>query len=110
MPRVLFVCGKNRLRSPTAEQIFATWPGVETASAGLSDDAPTPLSAELVEWAEIIFVMEPAHRTKLSRRFRRQLRGQRVVCLGIPDRFAYMEPALVELLVAKAGPLLRRAR
>ena len=23
---VLFVCGKNRLRSPTAEQVFADWP------------------------------------------------------------------------------------
>ena len=109
MLRVLFVCGKNRLRSPTAEQLFATWPGVETASAGLSDDAATPLSAELLEWAEIIFVMEAAHRARLSKRFGRHLRGQRVICLGIPDRFAYMDPALVDLLVAKAGPFLRRA-
>ena len=30
---VLFVCSQNKLRSPTAEQIFAEWPGIEVASA-----------------------------------------------------------------------------
>jgi len=30
--RVLFLCSRNRLRSPTAEQAFATWPEAETAS------------------------------------------------------------------------------
>jgi predicted protein tyrosine phosphatase len=42
--RVLFVCGRNRCRSPTAEQWFADWPGVETASAGLSPDADIALT------------------------------------------------------------------
>ncbi len=36
---VLFLCSQNRLRSPTAEQVFADWPGIETASAGLLADA-----------------------------------------------------------------------
>jgi len=26
---VLFICTQNRLRSPTAEQVFADWPGVD---------------------------------------------------------------------------------
>ena len=34
--RILFVCGRARARSPTAEQIFARVPGIETASAGVS--------------------------------------------------------------------------
>ncbi|RKE37410.1 hypothetical protein B0G76_3660 [Paraburkholderia sp. BL23I1N1] len=38
--RALFICSKNRLRSPTAEQVFASWPNVETDSAGLVADAP----------------------------------------------------------------------
>jgi predicted protein tyrosine phosphatase len=33
--RVLFICGRNQLRSPTAEQVFSSWPGMEVASAGL---------------------------------------------------------------------------
>ena len=36
MTNLLFLCSRNRLRSPTAEQVFAAWPGVETASAGLA--------------------------------------------------------------------------
>ena len=105
---MLFICSQNRLRSPTAEQVFATWPGVEVASAGLNHDAVTPLTAELLEWAEVIFVMERAHRARLSKQFRRHLKQQRVICLGIPDDFDFMEPALVDLLIAKVGPFLRR--
>ena len=105
---MLFICSQNRLRSPTAEQVFSTWPDLEVASAGLNHDAVTPLTPDLLEWAEVIFVMEQAHRTKLSKNFRRYLKKQRVICLGIPDRFSYMDPALVDLLIAKVGPLLRR--
>ena len=49
MKHVLFVCSQNRLRSPTAEQVFSTYPGIECASAGTNHDANVPISAELVE-------------------------------------------------------------
>ena len=49
---ILFICGKNRLRSPTAEHVFADWPGIETASAGTGQDADCPVSAELIAWAK----------------------------------------------------------
>ena len=39
---ILFICTQNRLRSPTAEQVFADWPGIETASAGLGHEAGAP--------------------------------------------------------------------
>ncbi|MFA4950861.1 phosphotyrosine protein phosphatase [Brevundimonas sp.] len=78
--------------------MFASWPGVETASAGLASDAEEECSAELVEWADIIFVMERAHRAKLQRRFRAQLKRARVICLDIPDDYAFMQPELVALL------------
>jgi predicted protein tyrosine phosphatase len=48
MLNVLFVCTQNRLRSPTAEQVFADWPGVETASAGLGREAGQPVTPELL--------------------------------------------------------------
>ena len=96
--RVLFVCGKNRLRSPTAEQVFATWPGVETASAGVSRDADVPVTPELLQWADVLFVMERRHRTKLSEKFRPHLSQTHIVCLDIPDRFDFMQPELVRLL------------
>jgi len=46
MIRALFVYSQNRLRSPTAEQLFSTWPDVETDSAELNNDAIAPLSSE----------------------------------------------------------------
>jgi predicted protein tyrosine phosphatase len=99
--RVLFVCSQNRLRSPTAEQTFSTWPGLDVASAGTNHDADTPVSAELVSWADVICVMERAHRNKLARKFRSELKGKRVVCLDIPDEYDFMDPVLIRLLEAK---------
>lgn len=107
MIRALFICTQNRLRSPTAEQVFASWPGVETDSAGLGNDADVPLSTEQLAWATIVFVMEKAHRNKLAKKFRQQLNGKRVICLGIPDDYDYMQAELVALLETKVGPFLR---
>lgn len=101
MKNILFVCSQNKLRSPTAEQVFASWPGIEVSSAGTNNDAENPLSAELVEWADIVFVMEKAHRTKVQSRYRSVLKGKRVICLNIPDDYAFMDPVLVELLTTK---------
>lgn len=106
MKRVLFVCGGNRLRSPTAARVFAAWPGVETASAGTDADAEVVLSEALVRWAEIIFVMEPMHRDQLRQRFRAALTTQRIVCLNIPDDYTYLQPELVALLKRKVLPHL----
>lgn len=108
MTRALFICTHNRLRSPTAEQVFAGWPGVDTDSAGVGADADVPLSPEQLDWAEIVFVMEKVHRTRLSKQFRRHLNGKRIVCLDIPDNYAYMQPELVQLLEKKVAPFLRR--
>lgn len=107
MRKVLFICSQNRLRSPTAEQVFADLPGVETASAGLNNDAENPLTPELLTRADLVFVMERAHRDKLSSRFRAHLGRQRIVCLDIPDEYDYMDPELIALLRAKVPRYLR---
>jgi len=86
--------------------VFASRPGVETASAGLAPDAEEQCSAELVEWADIIFVMERAHRAKLQRRFRAQLKRARIICLDIPDDYAFMQPELVALLEKRVARFL----
>ena len=102
--KLLFLCSRNKLRSPTAEAVFAEYPGVEADSAGLSPDAELRLSAEQVEWADLIFVMEKAHRVRLNRGFRKVLAGKKVVVLGIPDDYGYMDPELVKLLKARCAP------
>lgn len=101
LKNVLFVCSQNRLRSPTAEQVFSRRRDIEVESAGTNHDADNPLTHELVAWADIIFVMEKAHRAKLQKKFRASLKGARVICLDIPDDYAFMDPELVRLLEAK---------
>ncbi|HWV04837.1 low molecular weight protein tyrosine phosphatase family protein [Ralstonia sp.] len=105
--RVLFICSRNRLRSPTAEAVFARWPNVETDSAGLAPDANVQLDADQLDWAEVIFVMERSHQRRLSQRFGSRLRGKRVVCLDISDDYVFMQPELVTLLEKRGGPYLR---
>ncbi len=103
---VLFLCSQNRLRSPTAEQVFADWPGIETASAGLLADAEEVLSPELLQWADQVFVMERAHRNRLSSRYKAWLNGKRVICLDIPDDYRCMDPLLMDLLDTKVTAYL----
>ena len=108
MRRILFICSRNKLRSPTAEAIFRGHPGVETDSAGLADDAEVPLCADQVEWADVILVMEPIHRTRLNRRFKDRMGRKKIAVLGIPDKYDYMDEALIRLLKAKCAPYLVR--
>nr|WP_206679703.1 low molecular weight protein tyrosine phosphatase family protein [Rhizobium changzhiense] len=98
---VLFVCSQNKLRSPTAEQVFASSPDIEVSSAGTNNDAENPLSNELIEWSDIVFVMEKAHRTEVQGKYRAALKGKRLICLDIPDDYDFMDPTLVQLLKVK---------
>ncbi len=103
---LLFVCGKNLLRSPTAEAIFCEYAGLEVDSAGVDRDAETPLGIEAIQWADIIFVMEKTHLRKLRTKFQTELHNKRIICLDIPDNYEYMQPELVSLLNKKVLPLL----
>ena len=72
----------------------------------VNNDANTPLTPEQVAWADVIFVMEKTHRNKLSRKFRSSLNGKRLICLDIPDDYAFMDPVLVRMLESRAGRFL----
>ena len=107
MKKILFICSKNKLRSPTAEIIFSEYEALETDSAGLNKGAENLLSHEALEWADIIFVMEKKHRHKLSQKFQPYLKNKKIICLDIPDKYDYMQPELVVLLNKKVFPYLR---
>jgi len=107
MTKILFLCSKNKLRSPTAEAIFSNVDGWEVSSAGVSNDAEVYVSAEDIEWADYIFVMERVHKKKLSSKFGRAIKNQKIISLDIPDDYEYMEAALIELLWAKVPGFVR---
>ncbi len=112
MKCILFVCSQNRLRSPTAEQIYATRRDVEVSSAGTNSDAENPLCAELLRWADLIVVTEKTHRSKIQRRYRHALGSARIICLDIPDDYVFMQPELIALIqtrMARHLPMTRHA-
>jgi predicted protein tyrosine phosphatase len=96
--RLLFVCSENRLRSPTAAAVFSEYEGVEAISAGTNADASTPVSGDLIEWADAILVMEKSHRNKIAKKFREQLKDKKLGVLEIPDHFDFMDPLLIKIL------------
>ena len=104
--RILFVCSRNRLRSPTAEAVVARWPNVEAISAGTAPDAEVRVSGDLIDWADLVAVMETRHQKRLVRDFGPLLRDTRLVVLGIPDDYAFMDPRLVDLVTVRVAPLL----
>ncbi len=107
---VLFVCSRNRWRSPTAEQVWRRHPRVNARSAGTSAGARRPVSAADLEWADVVLVMEDKHRSRLLADDRRLLEHKPVHVLDIPDEYAYMDPDLVELLDDPVAALLGLAR
>jgi predicted protein tyrosine phosphatase len=104
---VLFLCSQNRLRSPTAEKVFSQFSEIECKSAGTDRTAGVVVTTELIQWADVIFVMEKLHRNKITKQFKHQLGGRRVVVLGIPDDYEFMDTGLIEIIKQKVGPLLR---
>jgi len=97
--RLLFVCGQNKLRSPTAERLFSNRGGLIVASAGIDREADVPVTPDLVAASDLIFVMEKSHEDRLKRRFKKYLSGVKVVCLNIPDQYDFMDPALIKILL-----------
>lgn len=110
MKHILFVCSKNKWRSPTAETIFTGKEGFDVLSAGLNNDSENPLTSELVEWADTIFVMERKQKNKLQAKYGKFIKKQKLICLEIPDNYEYMNPELVDLLEKKIGKYLKIER
>lgn len=104
--QVLFICEGNLHRSPTAEQLYSTTPGVKVLSAGLSHLAKIQITEELVNWADMIFVMEKRLRSLLRLRFRRLLKGKDLISLDIPDDYQYQQPELIQILIDRLSPYL----
>lgn len=104
--RILFICSRNRLRSPTAEAVFSGRGGIEALSAGTSPDAELQVDADLIEWADLIVAMERSHSRKLVRDFSRLMRDKQIAVLGITDDYRCMQPELIALLERRMGPYL----
>ena len=107
--RLLFVCTANQHRSRTAEDLYSSDPRYQVQSAGTHTYGDNPeerqVTREMVEWADLIFVMEKHHRSALEERFP-ECRA-RIVVLNIPDWYYRGDPRLVEILRPRLLECLR---
>ncbi len=103
---ILFVCSRNQWRSPTAEQVWRRHPRFNVRSGGTSPSARHTVSADDIDWADVVIVMEPKHKSRLVAEFTRLLDHKPIHVLDIPDEYKYMDPELVELLEQSVGHLL----
>ena len=101
--KLLFVCSQNKLRSLTAERIFSGLPGIQVRSAGTQPDARIVVTEGHIGWADVIFLMEKSHLNRIRRKMSEALMGKRVIVLGIPDDYEYMQPELIDELEGKVS-------
>jgi predicted protein tyrosine phosphatase len=105
-PKILFVCGRNQWRSPTAQYIYRNDPRLEARSAGVSDKSPHKISRADIQWADLILVMENAHKTRIQGLFGRE-RLPEIKSLDIPDEYEYMDEELIQLITKSVEYYLR---
>jgi predicted protein tyrosine phosphatase len=103
---ILFICSRNQWRSPTAEQIWRKHPLLSVRSAGTSPSARRKVSEDDVRWADVIFVMEEKHKSRLVTEFTSLIKNKTIHVLDIPDEYKYMDPELVDQLEQSVGALL----
>ena len=103
---ILFVCAQNRIRSFTAEKMFANSDRYQIRSAGVAADARIPLSESDLDWADVVFVMEKNHRNRIVKRFREKARSKTIICLYIEDIYEPMEETLIAELQYKLSGYL----
>ena len=87
---ILFVCTANISRSPVAAGLFANSAYYEAKSAGTSPAKnpaikTVPVTQELIDWADQIFVMEEIHLKFLRDNFK--VDGKHVQVMNVPDKF-----------------------
>ncbi|MCA9688715.1 MAG: protein tyrosine phosphatase [Myxococcales bacterium] len=108
--KLLFVCSRARRRSLTAERVFSSRPGLSVRSAGTEEAARVRVTARMLAWADLVFVMERRHLARLRQRFPAEAgalaRDGRIVVLDIPDLHECMAEELVIELTAAVEPYL----
>ncbi|MBS1690317.1 MAG: protein tyrosine phosphatase [Bacteroidetes bacterium] len=104
---LLFVCSRNKWRSPTAEAIFKNNDEHMARSAGTENSARIRINESMIGWADIIFVMEKKHKLRLIEKYAELLEGKNIVILDIEDNYQYMDPELVAMLKEAVMPYLK---
>lgn len=94
------------MENRTAETIFKDLQDHEVRSAGTAIDARIKVNEKLVNWADIVFVMQKRHEQLLEQKFSQSLDGKQVIVLDIEDNYQYMDEELIDILKTSVNPYL----
>ena len=108
--RTLFICHFNRKRSATAERVFVKDPTLDVLSAGTSEDALVQVNERMLEWADVVFVMDDEQCRELPRMFPGHPALDKIICLNISDDYHFLDPALVTMLEERTLPHLAKLK
>jgi predicted protein tyrosine phosphatase len=86
--------------------MFRNVEGLEVKSAGVSLGATVPVTRDLIDWADKIFVMEHKHEKAILKIDPSAWR--KIEVLNIPDRFYRNQPELKALLKKRMQQYLKR--
>jgi len=96
--KTLFICSRNQWRSPTAERVYRDDARLSVRSRGLSGKSPRRLRGDDLVWADVVFVMEAKHKSRILGEYRESLDDTILHVLEIPDDYRFMDPELILLL------------
>lgn len=106
MSNLLFICSKNQWRSPTAQLLFKNHTSHTAKSAGTSSKARVKINQNLIDWADVIFVMERKHKDMLKQKYEASMLSQSIIVLNIEDNYQFGNLELIEILKDKLGDYL----
>ena len=104
--KYLFVCSANKQRSKTAEDYFSENNNDdEFISAGTNhkicnQEGTTPLTEDLLEWADIVYVMEQKHKRIIMDNSKGNY-NNKITVLNIRDIYKYGSKELIQILSDK---------
>ena len=107
-PKILFVCSRNKWRSPTAEKIYWNHNKISVRSAGLSSKGNHQINEKDISWADLIIFMENWHKSKLIAQYRGTVRIPKTEVLNIPDEFKYMDDEMIEIMKPQIDFLIKK--
>jgi len=75
-------------------------------SAGTERTARVKVTKDLLLWADIIFTMEEKQAKYIRNEFIEVVRNKKIIVLGIPNNYYFMEPDLINLINNKVDTYL----
>ena len=103
---VLFVCGRNNRRGPTAEKIFKTDRRMFVRSAGVADTSRHKITEADLAWADLVLLMERKYASRIRDAFRHVESLPPVESLNISDEYIFMQSELIEILRTAVADVL----